>query len=230
MSGTPGPVPDARVEPATRVVLRPVASPLPLGFLALSAATILFSAVQLHWIPVTQSSVAALTALAVTAPLQLLASVLGFLARDPVASTGMGVLAATWALTGLVTLQSRPGEVSAGLGVLLLAAAVAVLVPAAAGRSKLVVALTMASTALRFATTGAYELTGSAGWRTVAGVVGVVVAALALYSALALELEAHDRREVLPVGRSGLARRAAEGRDVMDPAELAREPGVRPRL
>jgi uncharacterized protein len=223
-------VPDPALGPSTRVVLRPVASPLPLGFLALTAATVLFSAVQLQWIPLTQSAVAGLTALAVTAPLQLLASGIGFLARDPVASTGMGVLAATWALTGLVTLQSPPGAVSAGLGVLLLVAAVAVLVPAVAGRSKLAVALTMASTAVRFGVTGGYELTGSAGWRTAAGVVGVVVAVVAGYAALALELEAHSRREVLPVGRSGLAREAAAGEGVFDEGELAREPGVRPRL
>jgi uncharacterized protein len=223
-------VSDGSLGPATRVVLRPVASPLPLGFLGLAAATVLFSAVQLHWIPVTQSSVAALTALAVTAPLQLVASVVGFLARDPVASTGMGVLAATWALTGLVTLQSPPGAVSAGLGVLLLTAAVAVLVPAVAGRSKLAVAVTMGSTAARFGVTGGYELTGSAGWRTAAGIVGLAVAACAGYAALALELESHDRREVLPLGRSGLARRAAAGEGVFDEDELAREPGIRPRL
>jgi uncharacterized protein len=212
------------------VVVRPVASPLPLGFLALLAATVVFSAVQLRWIPTAQSSVAALTALAVTAPLQLLASVVGFLARDPVASTGMGLLAATWALTGVVTLQSPPGAVSAGLGVLLLTAAVAVLVPAVAGRSKLAVAVTMASTAVRFGVTGGYELTGAAGWRVAAGVVGLVVAACAGYAALALELESHRRREVLPLGRSGLAREAAAGRGVFDEEELAREPGVRPRL
>jgi uncharacterized protein len=223
-------VPDGSLGPATRVVLRPVASPLPLGFLGLVAATVLFSAVQLHWIPTTQSSVAALTALVVTVPLQLLASVIGFLARDPVAATGMGVLAATWALTGVVTLQSPPGAVSPGLGVLLLTAAVAVLVPAVAGRSKLAVAVTMASTAVRFGVTGGYELSGSAGWRVAAGVVGLVVAACAGYAALALELESHGRREVLPIGRSGLARESAGGQGVFDEEELAREPGVRPRL
>ncbi|UNX56619.1 hypothetical protein MF406_18405 (plasmid) [Georgenia sp. TF02-10] len=36
---------------ATRVVLRPLASPLPLGFLALAVATIAFASVQLSWIP-----------------------------------------------------------------------------------------------------------------------------------------------------------------------------------
>jgi succinate-acetate transporter protein len=83
--------------PATRVVLRPLATPLPLGFLALALATTVFSAVQLGWIPADQGRIAGLTALAATVPLQLLASVFGFLCRDPVAATGMGVLAGTWA-------------------------------------------------------------------------------------------------------------------------------------
>ena len=39
-----------RLETMTRVVLRPLASPLPLGFLALAAATLLTSALQLGWL------------------------------------------------------------------------------------------------------------------------------------------------------------------------------------
>jgi succinate-acetate transporter protein len=218
------------VAPATRVVLRPIASSLPLGFLALTLATVVFSAVQLGWVPTAQRPVAGLVAVAVTAPLQLLASVFGFLARDPVAATGMAVLAGTWAVTGLVTLQSPPGAVSAELGVLLVVAALAVVVPAAAGRSKAAVAAAMATTAVRFGVTGGYELTGSPAWKTAAGVVGLVVALVALYAALALELEATQRREVLPVGRSGLARQAAGGEGVFEEGELAREPGIRPRL
>lgn len=44
---------------------------------------------------------------------------LGFLARDPVAATGMGVPAGTWAVVGLTTLISPPGSTSRGLAVLL---------------------------------------------------------------------------------------------------------------
>ena len=63
--------------PETRVVLRPIATPLPLGFLALAVSTVLFSAVQLGWVAPADGRIAALTALAATAPLQLLASVMG---------------------------------------------------------------------------------------------------------------------------------------------------------
>ena len=45
---------DLTTAPATRVVLRPIATPLPLGFLALGVATLSFAVVQLGWIPSTE--------------------------------------------------------------------------------------------------------------------------------------------------------------------------------
>jgi uncharacterized protein len=217
--------------PATRIVLRPLATPLPLGFLALALATTLFSAVQLGWIPPDQGRIAGLTAVAATAPLQLLASVYGFQSRDPVAATGMGVLAGTWAVAGATTLTSPPGASSAGLGVLLLVAGPAMLVPAAAAfASKVVPAVVMATAASRFVVTGVYELTGSTAWKTAAGWVGVVLALVALYAALALELEGARERTVLPVGRRGAGRAAMAGEGPLDPEDLVEEAGVRPQL
>jgi uncharacterized protein len=217
--------------PATRVVLRPLATPLPLGFLALTLATTVFSAVQLGWIPPDQGRVAGITALAVAVPLQLLASVVGFLSRDPVAATGMGVLAGTWAVAGVTTLTSPPGAVSAGLGVLLLVSGLAMLVPAAAAiGSKVVPAVVMATAATRFAVTGGYELTGSAVWKDVAGWVGILLALLALYAALALELEGIREETVLPVGRRGAGRAAMAGEGPLVPEDLRAEAGVRPQL
>lgn len=217
--------------PATRVVLRPLATPLPLGFLALALATTVFSAVQLGWVPPDQGRVAALTAVAATVPLQLTAAVVGFLARDPVAATGMGVLAGTWGVAGLTTLTSPPGTASAGLGVLLVTSGVGMLVPAvAAVGSKLVPAAVMGLAAVRFTVTGVYELTGSAGWQTAAGWVGLGLAGVALYAALALELEGATGRTVLPVGRRGAGRAAMAGEGPLDPEELVEEAGVRPQL
>lgn len=202
---------------ATRVVLRPLATPLPLGFLALVLATTVFSAVQLGWVPPTEGRVAGLTAVFATAPLQLLAAVMGFLARDPVAATGMGVLTGTWAVVGVTTLTSPPGAVSDGLGIFLVAAGICMLVPAVSAGSKLVPGAVMALAGVRFAVTGAYQLTGSAAWKSTAGWVGLALAVLALYAALALELEGSHRRTVLPLGRRG---QASPGDD----------PGVRAQL
>jgi succinate-acetate transporter protein len=41
----------------SRIVLRPIGNPLPLGFLALSVATVGFSVLQLDWIPSSRSPV-----------------------------------------------------------------------------------------------------------------------------------------------------------------------------
>jgi succinate-acetate transporter protein len=203
--------------PTTRVVLRPLATPLPLGFLALLLATTAFSAVQLGWVPPTEGRIAGYTALFATVPLQLLAAIVGFLARDPVAATGMGVLTGTWAVVGISTLTSPPGATSKELGVFLVAAGVCMLVPAVSAGSKLVPAAVMGLAGIRFAVTGAYHLTGSPDWRTTAGWVGLALAGLALYAALALELEGSHRRTILPLGRRG-------------DAEVADDPGIRPRL
>ncbi|RBY85006.1 GPR1/FUN34/YaaH family transporter [Blastococcus sp. TF02A-30] len=215
----------------TRVVLRPIATPLPLGFLALAVSTVLFAAVQLEWIAPTEGRIAALTALAATVPLQLLSSVVGFLARDPVAATGMGVLSGTWAVVGFTTLTSPPGAVSDGLGVFLLTAGAAMFIPAAsAAGSKLVPALVMALAGTRFLVTGGYELTGSAGWKAAAGWVGLVLAGVAFYAALALELEGARQRTVLPLGRRGPGRAAVDGDGPLQPSDLRGEAGVRPQL
>jgi succinate-acetate transporter protein len=204
-------------DPGARVVLRPLATPLPLGFLALVLATTTFAALQLGWIPPEQGRVAAITAVAATVPLQLLASVVGFLARDPVAATGMGVLTGTWAVVGLTTYTSPPGSTSAGLGVLLVTAGLAMFVPAVSGLAKLVPAAVMGLAGVRFVVTGIYELQASPAWKSAAGWVGLALAVLALYAALALELEASHGRTILPLGRRG-------------PVDVAVEPGVRPQL
>src|SRR4051812_17264245 len=147
-------------EAATRVVLRPIASPLPLGFLALAIATMAFASVQLGWIAQDQGHTVALGVLALPVPMQLLAAIMGFLPRDPVTATGMGILSGTWGAACLATLTSAPGAASAGLGVILLAAAACLLVPAAAARSKAVPALVILTSAVRFGLTGIAEIDG----------------------------------------------------------------------
>ncbi len=216
--------------PDTVVALRPVGTPLPLGFIGLFVATSLFSSLQLGWLPTDQSHVVAVCVLALTVPVQLIACLYGFLARDPVAGTGMGLLAGTWAGAGVVTLTSSPGRTVPALGVLLLVSGAAMLVPAAAAVSKLVPAAVMATSALRFLVTGVAEVSGSQAWLTAAGWVGVGLAVLALYAALALELEGVRHRTVLPLLRRGTAETAVSGDFDDEVVDVSREPGVRSQL
>jgi uncharacterized protein len=219
----------SRALPA-RVVLRPIGTPLPLGFLGLFVATLAFSALQLGWIPEDQGRQVALAALGLTVPVQLVASVFGFLARDPVAGTGMGVLAGTWASVALATLASPPGSTSPGLGIVLVATGLAMLVPAAAGRTKTVAATVMALSAVRFLVTGVAHLGGDAAWMTLAGWTGLLLAVVSLYAAAAFELEGTDRRQVLPLWRRGASADAVAGSGSEQLSDVVHEPGVRQQL
>jgi uncharacterized protein len=203
----------------TRVMLRPIGNPLPLGFLALSGATLLVSGLQLGWLSDSDGMDVALILIAFVFPLQLVTSVFGYLGRDVVAGTGMGILSGTWLSIALVTLTSPAGSTSDALGLFLLLAAVAMLVPALAALSgKLVAVAVLGTTAVRFACTGMYQLTVSETWKDIAGVVGLVLCAVAVYAALAIAIEDARRTTVLPTGRRGA------GRDVED------EAGIRPQL
>lgn len=203
----------------TRVMLRPIGNPLPLGFLALAGATLLVSGLQLGWLSSSDGKDVALILIAFVFPLQLVTAVFGYLGRDVVAGTGMGILSGTWLSVGLVTLTSPAGSTSDGLGLFLLLAAVAILVPAlAAATGKLVAVAVLGTTALRFACTGIYQLTASGTWEDIAGLVGLALCAVAVYAALAIALEDARRTTVLPTGRRGI------GRDVED------EAGIRAQL
>jgi hypothetical protein len=216
---------------AARIMLRPIGNPLPLGFLALAGGTLLIAALQLAWLAPTDGGDVALILAAFVFPLQLVASVFGYLARDVVAGTGMGLLAGIWLSIALIKLTGAPGATSDALGLFLLLAGVAMLVPAAASASgKLVPAAVLTTTALRFAATGLYELTAADSWKAVAGVIGLVLCALAIYAALALALEDARRETVLPLGRRAMGRTAVGGTLEDQLARVEREAGVREQL
>jgi uncharacterized protein len=221
----------ALVGGAARIVLRPIGNPLPLGFLALAGATLVVSGLQLDWLQPADGKDVALILIAFVFPLQLLVAVFGYLGRDVVAGTAMGLLAGTWLSVGLVKLTSAPGSTSDALGLFLLVAAIAMLIPAAAaGSGKLIPLGVLATTALRFATTGLYELTASPTWQDIAGITGLALCALALYAALAMALEDVQRETSLPVLRRGLGRASLKGNLDDQLAHIEKEAGVREQL
>lgn len=217
--------------PQVRVVLRPLASPFALGFLALSGATLLSAGLALGWIPSSQQLQTGVLIL-IFAPIpQLVASIFGFLCRDPVAGTGMGIIAATWAARAAMLVLEPPNARSEALGTLLLIAAAAIAISAIeAASGKLVPALVMATVSAHFALTGLTQLFGGAGLRHASGVVGVVLAGIALYGAASLALEDLRRRTVLPTGRHAGGRAAMEDDLSEQVAHVATEAGVRRQL
>jgi succinate-acetate transporter protein len=215
---------------ASRIVLRPLASPLPLGFLALAAGTLTLSGIQLSWVPAAQLTAAGLVVLAFTVPLQALSSGYGFQARDAAAATGMAIQAGGWFAIGLASYAVPTATVPA-LGLLLLGAASALLVPmVTAALTKLLASVVMGLTALRFYLTAAYELSASPAWKEAAGITGLVLFAVALYAGLAFELEDSRGTTVLPTFRRGPGRTALAGDFAQEVTGVQREAGVRRKL
>lgn len=214
-----------------RIVLRPLATPLPLGFVGLTVATSTLACLNLGWIPVTEQHQVAIVLMAFGFPLQGLAAVFCFFARDAPSAAGIGVQAASWLTFGVLLLVGEPGARSDTVSVFLFAAAAA-LVPAAlsAGLGKVLPALVMASTALRFVLTGLYERFGGIGWEHAAGWEGIALAGLALYTALAIDLESAADKTVLPLGRHGAGKRALHPGVRPPDARVDTEPGVRGQL
>ena len=213
-----------------RITLRPVANPLPLGFLALAGGTLLLSSLQLGWVESRESHTLGLLIIAFVVPLQFLTAIFGFLARDVVAGTGLAILSGTWLSIGLVTLTGAPGSTSDALGMLLMLSAAAMLVPAAAATGKLVAAAVLTTTALRCFVTALYQLTGSGAWKTTAGVVGLALCALAVYTALAMALEESHRRTVLPLLRRRVGAGAIDADLGSQIRDIEHEAGVRAQL
>ncbi|MGW7368378.1 acetate uptake transporter family protein [Streptomyces sp. NPDC054841] len=212
----------------TRINLRPIASPMPLGFFTVAIASTITSVLQLGLLDGTDRRAVALTVLPAFV-LQLLVSILAFGARDVIAATLMGSFAGTWLANGLVLAFDPPGG-SRVLGVLNLVFAVfaalmvAVTGPKRALRLVLVVALP------RYAVAGAYGLSGIDWLAHVAGAIGLLLSLVAMYAAYALMLEDMRGEQVLPLGRSGPAYAAVEGDLSVQLRNLERQAGVRRTL
>ncbi len=172
------------------------APPLPLGFLALAVGTLLLATLNLGWLEPADGHDVAVALLAFVAPLQLTASLMGFQLGEVVPATAMAILAGTWTTIAVVMLTSPPGGTSAALGTELLLSAGALLVAAlmAGTRGALLPAAVITGAAIRFATTGGYELSGDRAWERAAGWVGLALAALATVVAAMLGVQ-EARRE-----------------------------------
>ncbi len=215
-------------QPAPQISLRPLGSPLTLGMSGLAIASLVQSGVELHWTPAGQTFQAGLILIAVPFVLQLLACIFSYLARDGATGAAVGVLATSWLAIGLIHIAARPGTTSGALGLLLLAASGTLGSAAAAIASgKPLPGAIFAAAATRFAAAGVYQLSDVAGWERAAGLLGLLVTALAVYAALAFELEGQREQAVLPTFRRGRAAAAIRDGAGSDRRRLITEPGVR---
>ncbi len=214
--------------PAPRIFLRPIGSPLTIGFSGLAIASLVESGLALKWVPGSEAVQAGLILIAVPFVLQLLASIFGYLARDGAAGAATGVLATTWLALGLSHVTAASGRPIAVLGLLLVAAGgVLALSAIAIAAGKPLPGAIFLIAALRFGLAGVYELSGVSVWQEIAGIAGLVVCAGAAYCVLAFELEGQQRRTVLPTLRRGVAELGMSGGTGGQLDGVAREAGVR---
>lgn len=194
----------------------------------LAIASLVESGVALKWVPESETLQAGLILIAVPFVLQLLASILSYLARDGAAGAATGVLSGTWLALGLSHITASTGRPIAVMGLLMLATAgVLALSAVAISVGKPLPGTVFMLAALRFALSGIYELSGVSVWQSIAGVAGLVVCAGAAYCVLAFELEGQQHRTVLPTLRRGRAELAMSDGAAGQLDGVGREPGVR---
>ncbi|MFE2245926.1 GPR1/FUN34/YaaH family transporter [Streptomyces lavendulae] len=233
---TPPTLPDVppgrRFEPdlrsMTRINLRPIASPMPLGFFTIAIASVMTGCLQLGIFDQTARSAVAFTVLPAFA-LQLLVSFLAFGARDVIAATLMAVFAGSWLPYSLIMLSGAADGLQV-LGVFNLALLSFGALMTAVTRPKRALWLVLAVSLPRWAATGLAGITGAEWLTRTSGALGLVVALVAMYTAFALMLEDMRSEQVLPIGRSGPAHLAVEGDLSVQLRNLERQAGVRRTL
>lgn len=224
--------PERRFEPdlrsMTRITLRPIASPMPLGFFTIAIASVMTGCLQLGLFDETARAAVALTVLPAFV-LQLLVSVLAFGARDVVAATLMAVFAGSWLPYALVLLTGADDGLQV-LGVFNLALLCFGALMTAVTGPKRALWFVLAVSLPRWAATGLAGITGAQWLTRTSGALGLVVAVVAMYTAFALMLEDMRSEQVLPIGRSGPAHLAVEGDLGVQLRNLERQAGVRRTL
>jgi uncharacterized protein len=224
---TPTPV-VARIDEITRITLRPLASPMPLGFFTVALATSLAASLQLGLVD-RQAAVAIGLLIAPAFVLQFLVTVFALLSRDAMAATVMGTFAGSW-LVNTLALTLQPADANQALAVFLFLFTAFVVMMAYAAIPKAALCMVLTIAIPRFFFAALFEATGSVTIERIAGALGFVLVAAALYTAWALLLEDMRGKTVLPVGRRGPALAALEGEVADQLLGLEHSAGVRRTL
>ena len=219
------------IHPQVRVVVRPYGSAIPLGFFAFGIGMFLYAALDAPWVKATDAHSLGLLLTGFVAPLEIVAAVFAFLARDTVAGATLGLFAGSWFVAGLTTMQAKPGQLDASVGYFLIAfTIVVVLLGSAAVFGKPFIAVLLGVSAVRALLSAIYQLGGGVGWNHVGGWLALGIFCVAMYGGIAFLLEDMLGRTLLPLGRRGGSRQAMEG-DLEEQLQgLADEAGVRHTL
>jgi succinate-acetate transporter protein len=214
----------------TRIVLRPIGSGLPLGFFSFGIGMLLLGCSAIGWIPVAEQKNVGMMLMSFVFPLELIATVVAFLARDTLGATTLGLFTTSWLALGWALDSAPPGSTSITLGIYLFGfATAAALLAVMSIRGKPFFSVLLSVAVARMVLSGVHEIGGAHEWNKISGGFGIALAALAMYGATALALEDARQQELLPLFRRGGADEAFQGYE----AQLERleaEPGVRQQL
>jgi uncharacterized protein len=216
---------------AIRIVVRPLGNPMPLGMLSFGIGMLLLAGESAGWIPVSEDMQVGILLSAFVFPLEALAAVMAFVARDTLAATVLGLFTTSWLALGLVLITGTPGAISTTEGIYLLGFAGAVLsLVAISAAGKPLIAFTLVLSAARALLYGLYEVTGTPGLEHAAGYVAAAIAAVAWYAGTAFAFEEIRGRPLLPVLRRGASAAAVSDDLPRQLAHARQEAGVRQQL
>ena len=147
--------------PGLRIMLRPMASPMPLGlYSTVAIATVLVSSLQLGIIPPSEQREVAFLILPAFA-LQLIVGIACIAARDTIAATLMASISGTWLADSLSYLFGTPGQTEA-LAVLLFTFTIFITMLAVIARPKAALFAVLVVACPRFFLSGLAAASGNA--------------------------------------------------------------------
>jgi succinate-acetate transporter protein len=218
-------------EKNVRIMVRPIASALPLGFFSFGLGMLLLAGAGNGWLPASEQHSVGLLLTAFVAPLEFTAAVVAFLARDTFGATGLGLFSSSWFALGLTDLTSTPGTLSRTLGLYEFGFAFVVAVLAiAAMLGKPLIGTIMLAAATRSVLAGTHEWGASTSFNTVGAWIALAIFVVAVYGGLAFLIEDVRQETVLPVFRRGTSKESIEGNLNDQLRGVGQEAGVRQAL
>lgn len=214
-----------------RIVVRPYATSLPLGFLAFGIGMLILAGLGNGWLPASDQHTDGILLAAFVFPLQLVAVVFAFLARDTFGATGLGLFTTSWLALGIADIAGPPGVPSRAVGLYLLGFAFMIgLLAIGAFLGKPLIGVLLLLSAARAGLSGAWEFGAPHSFEEAAAWIGVALFGAAAYGGLAFLLEDVRGESVLPVFRRGSSRTSFEGDLATQLERVAAEAGVRQTL
>lgn len=223
----------------TNVVLRPLGNPLPIGLFAIGAGAFIVAVEQLGWLATRELAGVGFLLFAFAVPLAVGAAIFAMLSRDTVAATALGIGAGTLAGFGLTYIGGTPLSIGAGVAAthvfawfLFASAAVMIVTAITTMTARPVFSAAVMMFGLWSVATAIYQLTATHGWETIAGIVGLIVAAACLAAGSLREASEEMNHSVGEVHEMPTLLQDSYGSNGFS-AEvpgLEREPGVRAKL